>query len=84
MRAAQFFNKGDIRVVDVDAPIAKDGEILVAVEWSGICGSDLHEYNQGEKIKSKMIDKPHSHLQVLWSSLRRLLALMLSAEKSSP
>lgn len=47
MKAAQFFGKGDIRVVDVPTPEARDNEALVAVEWCGICGSDLHEYLHG-------------------------------------
>jgi NADPH:quinone reductase-like Zn-dependent oxidoreductase len=47
MKAAQFFGKGDIRVVDVPRPDPKDNEVLIDIEWCGICGSDLHEYIQG-------------------------------------
>ncbi len=47
MKAAQFFGQKDIRVVDVPTPTAADNEALIAVEWSGICGSDLHEYLHG-------------------------------------
>jgi threonine dehydrogenase-like Zn-dependent dehydrogenase len=48
MKAAQFFGKKDIRVVEVPAPVPKENEALVAIEWAGICGSDLHEYNMGQ------------------------------------
>lgn len=48
MKAAQFFGKADIRVVDVPEPEAKDNEVLVDIEWCGICGSDLHEYICGQ------------------------------------
>lgn len=47
MKAAQFFARGDIRVVDVPTPERKEHEALVAIEWCGICGSDLHEYEHG-------------------------------------
>jgi (R,R)-butanediol dehydrogenase / meso-butanediol dehydrogenase / diacetyl reductase len=39
MRAARFYNKGDIRVDEIDEPIAENGKVQVAVEWCGICGS---------------------------------------------
>ena len=48
MKATQFFARGDIRVVDVPKPEPKEHQALVAVEWCGICGSDLHEYEYGE------------------------------------
>lgn len=47
MKAAQYYGVGDVRVVDVPEPSAKDHEALIAVEWAGICGSDMHEYTHG-------------------------------------
>ncbi|KAH4003213.1 hypothetical protein HBI56_053160 [Parastagonospora nodorum] len=47
MKAAQFFGRADIRVVDVPKPEARENEAVVAVEWCGICGSDLSEYQKG-------------------------------------
>ena len=44
MKAAQFFGQRDIRVTEVPKPEPEPHEALVAVEWAGICGSDLHEY----------------------------------------
>jgi (R,R)-butanediol dehydrogenase/meso-butanediol dehydrogenase/diacetyl reductase len=44
MKAAQFFGPRDIRVTDVPKPEPQAHEVLVAIEWAGICGSDLHEY----------------------------------------
>ena len=44
MRAARFYDKGDIRVEDVEEPKVSEGKVLVDVEWCGICGSELHEY----------------------------------------
>lgn len=48
MKAAQFFAARDVRVRDIALPNPKDNEALVAVEWCGICGSDLHEYLHGD------------------------------------
>ena len=47
MKAAQFFGVRDVRVVDVPKPVPKENEALVAIEWCGICGTDLHEYLHG-------------------------------------
>ncbi|KAF2713479.1 threonine dehydrogenase, partial [Pleomassaria siparia CBS 279.74] len=44
MKAAQFYGARDIRVTEVPEPEPKDNEALIAIEWCGICGSDLHEY----------------------------------------
>ncbi|KAK5124856.1 hypothetical protein LTR85_001046 [Meristemomyces frigidus] len=44
MRAARFYAAGDIRIEDIPEPVPKDGEVLIDVEWGGICGTDLHEY----------------------------------------
>ena len=54
MKAAQYFGQKDIRVVDVPAPKPAEHEALIAVEWCGICGSDLHEYLHGK-------EEPSSH-----------------------
>jgi threonine dehydrogenase-like Zn-dependent dehydrogenase len=53
MKAAQFYGKGDLRVVDVDEPKVKDGEVLIEIDWCGICGSDLHEYIMGQDLPSR-------------------------------
>ena len=47
MKAAQYFGPLDIRIVDIPKPEPEEHEALVAIEWCGICGSDLHEYLQG-------------------------------------
>lgn len=52
MKAAQYFGSKDIRVVDVPSPEPADHEALIAIEWCGICGSDLHEYLHGPMLCS--------------------------------
>ena len=47
MKAAQFFGQRDIRVVEVPTPEPNENEALVAIEWCGICGSDLSEFRHG-------------------------------------
>jgi len=47
MKAAAFYDKRDIRVVDKPVPEPQADEIRVKVEWCGICGSDMHEYEGG-------------------------------------
>ncbi len=44
MRAAVFHGEADIRLEEVPDPRPVEGEVVVAVEAAGICGSDLHRY----------------------------------------
>lgn len=47
MRAGVLYGKKDIRVETRDNPEIAEGQVKVKVAWTGICGSDLHEYNAG-------------------------------------
>ena len=44
MRVAMYYNNHDVRVEEVPAPVIGPGEMLVRVEASGICGSDVMEW----------------------------------------
>ncbi|MEK6790551.1 MAG: alcohol dehydrogenase catalytic domain-containing protein [Deltaproteobacteria bacterium] len=41
MKAAVYYNNSDVRIQDVPMPKIHDGEILVKIAASGICGSDV-------------------------------------------
>ncbi|KAK4631772.1 (R,R)-butanediol dehydrogenase [Fulvia fulva] len=58
MKAARFHARGDIRVDEVEEPQPSDGQVIVDVEWCGICGSDLHEYLVGP-ITVPTTERPH-------------------------
>lgn len=47
MKAARWHGVKDIRVEEIDTPTPGPGEVAVKVAWTGICGSDLHEYLAG-------------------------------------
>jgi L-iditol 2-dehydrogenase len=47
VRAARLFGTGDIRVVDEPPPVADAADSLVRVTAVGICGSDLHWWEEG-------------------------------------
>ena len=47
MKAARFHGRGDVRVEDVTEPHPGPGQVQIAVDWCGICGTDLHEYLDG-------------------------------------
>ncbi len=49
MRSALYYGKQDIRIDDIPEPNVSPDGILVEVEWCGLCGSDLHLYELGEK-----------------------------------
>ena len=44
MKAVQIVNTHEMRVVDIDKPVLKAGEVMVKIEYIGFCGSDLNTY----------------------------------------
>ncbi len=44
MRAAMYYNNSDIRLEDIEKPKIGAGELLVKIQASGICGSDVMEW----------------------------------------
>ena len=44
MKAARYYGQGDIRIDDIPEPTPGPGQVQIAVDWCGICGSDLHEF----------------------------------------
>ncbi len=49
MKTAVYYNNNDIRIEERPKPEIKDGEILVRVKASGICGTDLMEWYRIKK-----------------------------------
>lgn len=47
MKAARWYKARDIRVEEIDEPKVTAGRVKIEVAWTGICGSDLHEYVAG-------------------------------------
>lgn len=44
MKAIQIIQPGEIKVVQIDKPVAGQGEVLVKINYVGFCGSDLNTY----------------------------------------
>ena len=44
MRVAMYYNNRDIRIEEMSTPRIGPGELLVRIEASGICGSDVMEW----------------------------------------
>ncbi|WP_217589631.1 2,3-butanediol dehydrogenase [Lentibacillus saliphilus] len=47
MKAVRWHGQRDLRVEDIQEPSAEPGKVKIKVAWTGICGSDLHEYAAG-------------------------------------
>ncbi len=51
MKVARYYNNEDVREDEIDKPTIGQGEILVKVKRSGICGSDILEYYRFAKMQ---------------------------------
>lgn len=49
MRVAMYYNNKDVRIQDLPQPQISDDELLVKVNASGICGSDILEWYRVKK-----------------------------------
>lgn len=47
MKAARYYDRGDIRIEEVPEPTLEPGTVGIDVAYCGICGTDLHEYLDG-------------------------------------
>ncbi|HLW31283.1 MAG TPA: 2,3-butanediol dehydrogenase [Aequorivita sp.] len=57
MKAARWHAAKDIRVEETSVPAPNDNQVKIAVKFTGICGSDLHEYTNGPQLIP--VDKPY-------------------------
>ncbi|MWA01576.1 alcohol dehydrogenase catalytic domain-containing protein [Actinomadura sp. LD22] len=46
MRALRLHGSRDLRLDDIPEPQVRSGTVKLKVEWNGICGTDLHHYQQ--------------------------------------
>lgn len=45
MKAVKYCGVGHLEYVDIDKPVAGDGQVLVKIQYCGICGTDVHAYS---------------------------------------
>ena len=58
MKAARLVRPGTIELQEILEPEIKlQSEVLLKIEYAGICGSDLHYYKEG-RIGDQIIDYP--------------------------
>ncbi|MCT6811206.1 MAG: alcohol dehydrogenase catalytic domain-containing protein, partial [Bifidobacterium sp.] len=59
MKALMYYGKEDVRLEDIPEPELKPGTIKIHPAFTGICGSDLHLYYDGEQNGGNSKDTPH-------------------------
>lgn len=55
MKALQYFGVRDLRFVDLPEPQINEDEVLMKVKKVGICGTDLHIYNNGMNVQTPQV-----------------------------
>ena len=50
MKTAVFYGAGDVRIEERERPAVSDGEVLLRVTRSGVCGTDASEWKAGPKV----------------------------------
>jgi L-iditol 2-dehydrogenase len=74
MRAARLYGAGDLRVADEPEPAAEPGQELVRVTVVGICGSDLHWWDEagiGDAVITRPLVLGHEAAGVIEAGPRR-------------
>lgn len=57
MKAAVWYKQKDVRVEEREVKPVNENDVKVRVAWTGICGTDLHEYEIGPLLLP--VDEPH-------------------------
>lgn len=65
MRAAKFFGKHDVRVDDYPVPAVDSRDVLVRVKASGICGTDVHVYEDAVPLAKLPVIPGHEFAGVV-------------------
>ena len=60
MKTAVYYGAGDVRIEQREKPEIRDGEVLLRVTRSGVCGTDASEWKSGPKIFPVDIAHPSS------------------------
>ncbi|MCK5309648.1 MAG: alcohol dehydrogenase catalytic domain-containing protein, partial [Thermoplasmata archaeon] len=50
MRVAMYYGNDDVRLETMPVPKIGPGEVLMKIEASGICGSDVMEWYRRDKV----------------------------------
>jgi L-iditol 2-dehydrogenase len=61
MKAALFYQPGDVRYEEMDTPIPGPGEIVMKVEVALTCGTDVKTFRRGHPVLLKQFPSPFGH-----------------------
>lgn len=55
MRTAVFYGKGDVRFEEREIPTPGKNQMVVKIDYVGICGTDVESYQHGEPIHGPIV-----------------------------
>ncbi|MGN8247035.1 2,3-butanediol dehydrogenase [Cellulomonas soli] len=59
MRAVRYHGTGDVRLEEIPASVLRPGAVRIAPAWTGICGTDLHLFQDGPFPPAPTAGAPH-------------------------
>ena len=84
MKAAAFYGKGDVRIEERPIPVPGPNQLVVKINYVGVCGTDVEFYKGGYPpfVKLPMVLSPSSSRHAL-SALSDARLLQLAPPSSS-
>ncbi len=55
MKAAVYYGKGDVRIEDKPMPVPGANQLVVKIDYCGICGTDVESYTHGFPIPPPIV-----------------------------
>ncbi|MCL1895328.1 MAG: alcohol dehydrogenase catalytic domain-containing protein [Clostridiales bacterium] len=55
MKTAVFYGKEDVRIEDRPRPVPGEGQMVVKIEYAGLCGTDVDAYKTGSFLAPGMV-----------------------------
>ena len=78
MKAAIYYDVGDVRIEEIEKPKAGPGEVVIKVEAALTCGTDVKTYKRGHPLRKPGASGFGHESSELLSKQEKVLSLKLT------